>query len=55
LVYQVTDYYNPRGDATLLWNDPEIGIQWPISDPVISAKDAEAPALSALDPQKLAW
>ena len=29
--YKVTDYYSPAGERTVLWNDPEIGIAWPIS------------------------
>jgi dTDP-4-dehydrorhamnose 3,5-epimerase len=39
--YKVTDYYSPAGERTILWNDPEIGIPWPI-DPeavVVSEKD----------------
>lgn len=43
VVYKATDYYAPRWERTLLWNDAEIGIQWPVLDgepPIISAKDA---------------
>ncbi|MFU9138956.1 dTDP-4-dehydrorhamnose 3,5-epimerase [Erwinia tasmaniensis] len=41
-VYKCTDYYNPANEHTLLWNDPEIGIKWPVienSAPLLSAKD----------------
>ena len=29
--YKVTDYYSPAGERTILWNDPELGIAWPIA------------------------
>jgi len=38
-VYKCTDYYSPQFECTLLWNDPALGIDWPISDPVLSDKD----------------
>ena len=44
LIYKVTDYYAPEWDRTLLWNDPQINIAWPLIDgqpPVLSAKDAQ--------------
>jgi dTDP-4-dehydrorhamnose 3,5-epimerase len=37
--YSCTDYYDPGGEAGLPWNDPTIGIAWPIVDPLLSAKD----------------
>jgi dTDP-4-dehydrorhamnose 3,5-epimerase len=41
--YKVTDYYSPAGERTILWNDPELRIEWPIaaSDAIISEKDAK--------------
>jgi dTDP-4-dehydrorhamnose 3,5-epimerase len=42
IVYKTTDFYAPEHERTLLWNDPDIGIQWPLLDgqlPVLSAKD----------------
>ena len=40
--YKVTDYYSPAGERTILWNDPELGIKWPVaaSDAIVSEKDA---------------
>lgn len=40
--YKVTDYYNPKGERTIVWNDPELGIKWPISpdEAIVSEKDA---------------
>jgi dTDP-4-dehydrorhamnose 3,5-epimerase len=39
--YKVTDYYSPAGERTILWNDPDIGIEWGIdtNDAVVSDKD----------------
>ncbi len=41
ITYKVTDYYAPEWDRSLLWNDPEIGIEWPLMDdaPILSNKD----------------
>ncbi|MEA5576905.1 dTDP-4-dehydrorhamnose 3,5-epimerase [Anabaena sp. UHCC 0451] len=39
-LYKTTDYYAPQYDRTLLWNDPDLAISWPIQDePIVSAKD----------------
>jgi dTDP-4-dehydrorhamnose 3,5-epimerase len=46
LVYKCTAVYDPTADRAILWNDPEIGIEWPIASPLLSAKDAAAPRLS---------
>ncbi len=39
--YKCTDKYNPQAETGIMWNDPDIGIQWPIVEPVLSAKDKE--------------
>jgi dTDP-4-dehydrorhamnose 3,5-epimerase len=44
--YKCSDFYNPGDEITVLWSDPEIGIRWPVRDPILSAKDASAPPLS---------
>jgi dTDP-4-dehydrorhamnose 3,5-epimerase len=47
--YKVTDFYNPECERTLLWNDPEVGVRWPLPDgegPVLSPKDAQGQVLS---------
>ena len=41
--YKVDEYYSPQHDRSLRWDDPDIGIQWPIENPVLSEKDANAP------------
>lgn len=46
-LYKTTDYYAPAHERSLLWNDPELGIQWPISEaPQLSKKDVEGKRLS---------
>jgi dTDP-4-dehydrorhamnose 3,5-epimerase len=43
LVYKATDFYAPEWERTLLWNDPELGIEWPLlpgQEPILSPKDA---------------
>jgi len=45
LVYKCTAFYSPTSDRSILWNDPSIGISWPIDSPILSAKDASAPLL----------
>jgi dTDP-4-dehydrorhamnose 3,5-epimerase len=38
--YKCTDYYNASAEGGLIWNDPDLGIDWPIDCPVLSTKDA---------------
>lgn len=50
-VYQVTNLYHPEDEGALLWNDPEIGIEWPLIDGievVLSEKDSKNPQLKDL-------
>lgn len=44
--YKCTDYYDPSGESGIIWNDPDIGIQWPIKNPKLSAKDSLLPRLN---------
>jgi dTDP-4-dehydrorhamnose 3,5-epimerase len=50
LVYKCTALYSGEHDRAILWNDPEIGIDWPFSEPRLSPKDAAAPPLRAAAP-----
>ncbi|WP_404455280.1 dTDP-4-dehydrorhamnose 3,5-epimerase [Oceanobacillus kapialis] len=45
--YKVDELYSPENDRGIMWNDPEISIEWPIDvEPILSGKDAKAPSLS---------
>jgi dTDP-4-dehydrorhamnose 3,5-epimerase len=46
LIYKCTSLYDRACDRSILWNDPEIGIEWPIKEPRLSGKDATAPRLA---------
>ena len=46
--YKCTDYYDPGDEASILWSDPDLDITWPITNPVLSTKDASARRLSDL-------
>ncbi len=49
-LYKTTDYWFPEHERSLLWNDPEIGITWPLNGtPILAAKDAAAATLAAAD------
>ncbi|MFC3395021.1 dTDP-4-dehydrorhamnose 3,5-epimerase [Brenneria rubrifaciens] len=37
--YKCTDYYNPNNEGCLVWNDADVGIEWPIDNPLLSEKD----------------
>jgi dTDP-4-dehydrorhamnose 3,5-epimerase len=43
--YKCTEFYHREAEQTLCWNDPAIGIEWPVAQPVLSEKDSEAPGL----------
>ncbi len=49
VLYQVTDEYARELDRGIAWNDPEIGIRWPIDEPILSVKDAGLPPLAQAD------
>jgi dTDP-4-dehydrorhamnose 3,5-epimerase len=46
--YKCTDYYAPDSEGIVLWNDPDIGIDWPAEAPTISERDSKAPPLSEM-------
>jgi dTDP-4-dehydrorhamnose 3,5-epimerase len=49
VLYKVTEEYAPELDRGIVWNDPAIGIQWPVAEPILSPKDAQLPLLSDAD------
>jgi dTDP-4-dehydrorhamnose 3,5-epimerase len=51
VTYKVTDYWTKEVDRGIRWNDPALGIKWPVSaaEAIVTPKDAELPLLSAAD------
>ena len=49
LVYKCTDYYHPEDEGGIIWNDPELKIEWPIANPIVSEKDSKNPTLRAIE------
>jgi dTDP-4-dehydrorhamnose 3,5-epimerase len=45
--YLCTGTYNSKGESGILWNDPAIGIEWPVTEPILSEKDQRAQTLAA--------
>jgi len=46
LQYKCTGVYNPKAESGIRWNDADIGIKWPVIDPILSTKDAKAQSLA---------
>lgn len=53
LQYKCTDVYDPTSELTIAWNDPTIGIEWPIDDPLLSDKDRVGQTLADCPTQDL--
>ncbi|MDR8390847.1 dTDP-4-dehydrorhamnose 3,5-epimerase [Aliifodinibius sp. S!AR15-10] len=51
--YKCSSYYNPDAERGLFWNDPELGIDWQVTDPIVSEKDQQQPKLSEISNQDL--
>ena len=52
LIYKATDYYAPEWERCLLWNDPQVGVDWPAlgpNEPVLSARDAMGKRFDEID------
>jgi len=46
IVYKYTAFYNKEGESNIVWNDPQIGIKWPIDKPLLSERDKNAQTLN---------
>ncbi len=52
-LYKCSDFYAPGDEGGILWSDPQIGIEWPVENPIISEKDSGFPCLSECGPDRL--
>jgi dTDP-4-dehydrorhamnose 3,5-epimerase len=48
VTYLVSSYYDPETEAGIRWDDPEVGVEWPVEAPLLSQRDIEAPLLSEI-------
>jgi dTDP-4-dehydrorhamnose 3,5-epimerase len=48
VAYQVSSYYEPATEAGIAWNDPDVGVDWQVSDPLLSERDKSAPTLAEI-------
>jgi dTDP-4-dehydrorhamnose 3,5-epimerase len=46
VAYKLSSYYDPETETGIAWDDPEVGIEWPVSEPLLSERDKTAPKLS---------
>ena len=47
--YKCTDFYDPSDEGSIIWNDPDLNIVWPVHEPILSGKDSSALALANLN------
>jgi dTDP-4-dehydrorhamnose 3,5-epimerase len=52
VAYKVSDFYSPEHDAGIIWNDPDVAVDWRLSgrQPILSQKDAGLPRLASIEP-----
>ena len=50
VTYKMSAYYSPEHDRAVRWDDPQLGVRWPLAAPVVSARDAAAPRLAEVEP-----
>lgn len=52
-MYKCSDYYAPQDEGGIRWDDPELGIEWPVQTPILSERDRKYQELSRIDSQRL--
>lgn len=48
VIYKLSSYYDGATEKGFAWDDPEVGIEWPVSEPLLSERDTTAPKLSEI-------
>jgi len=51
--YKCTKFYSPKDELSIRWDDPDIGIEWPVKAPVVSEKDGKGLRLRDIPPERL--
>jgi dTDP-4-dehydrorhamnose 3,5-epimerase len=54
VAYRLSNYYDPATEAGIAWDDPEVGVEWPLEDPILSERDRNAPRLAEIA-DELPW
>ncbi len=49
VAYKLTSVYDPETEAGIRWDDPDVGVEWPVSDPQLSERDKTAPTLAEIE------
>jgi dTDP-4-dehydrorhamnose 3,5-epimerase len=49
VIYKVSHEYSPEHERGILWNDPALGLEWPVKSPALSPRDASLPSLAEAD------
>jgi dTDP-4-dehydrorhamnose 3,5-epimerase len=55
VLYEVDAVYDPSGEGGIRWNDPDLALDWPISDPTVSARDMVLPTFAEYRANPPAW
>jgi len=50
VIYRLSSYYDPDLESGVAWDDPELAIEWPVDDPILSERDRSAPSLAKVSP-----
>jgi dTDP-4-dehydrorhamnose 3,5-epimerase len=54
VAYKLSSLYDPETEAGIAWDDPDVGVEWPVSEPLLSERDRTAPRLSEIA-DRLPW
>ncbi|MCC7367973.1 MAG: dTDP-4-dehydrorhamnose 3,5-epimerase [Chloroflexi bacterium] len=55
VLYKVDTLYNPQGEAGIAWDDPELAVPWPVSDPLVSQRDTQLQSFAEYRANPIPW